>query len=639
MSNLTITGHENPSMTQKTPQENRQGVGVALLGRPAAGKSCFLAGLSLLTDADNQSPLTITPQNAEGMKLFNELRQRLQDGQWPDKTFQNQKFDVAVTKAGRKAVLTLLEASGEAILDAAVKGGKDAAAEQVKEHFGDAEALLIVLDPDSDFGPRASDARVAAVQAVAENRTGARTGRLADVAIILSKADRHPNLTDRKAAEQFVREKSPGLWNKLSESADSLAAFPISATGGQTADGSPPTDPRPTGYDELFSWLLRRRSKRAFWIKWGAALLVASVLGMVVFLGVGIAKARHEQNVQHAFALLSDPETTVQEAVEVADGLDDERVQRELVAKLNENLSQLERELVRERSEEAIGRLRDQLSAVSNVKSASIRGRVETLLATADKKLDDLVYERVSGAYGPPMLPGFESVADEYVNAAFANSGRKAEVSRWLKELHDARFEDARRVISALPKSSSEDMVRKAAAIDEHMEKFSAKYSETGRVKVRRAATLARQFAGTHHYTVTLQNSGGLDQSRTHAIFVDVNGVRVHEFQSGGRLKSKTWNEEFKINWRVGQTIKIELYDYEWGNETIARFDGSGPINLRILRGRRSPTRWNEGWRSRAPDVYVTCNVEDLSESDWEVVSDYIYPGSKWDRSLSGNDE
>ena len=617
------------------------GTRLCLLGTPGAGKTCFLAGLAVLADPDADTALRVHPEDLAGLRLFTRLRGDLRGGRWPAKTVLTEPVVVSVRRDGHAATLRVMDYGGEALREQFAAGTGDHATAEVRAHVLGSEAAVLVLDPERDLDAAADEARRTPVQALHEIRRAAGVTRPLDVAVVLSKADRLPELSDPRAARRFLARQAPGLWTRLNElggdgAGGRVGVFPVTAVGRATPPGEPPPpDPRPDGYDALFAWLLRRRIRRARWAKWGAAVLAAAAVSGVVTFGWGTWRVKEKVDTDRRVSVAADPatptETLVGEAAPDAPA--------EVAVPARENLD-AKLDALETRLSDALGEaaVRDVLRELAPFLKATpvIRVRAEGLREAAREKLDDLAFARVRDAYGPPTAANFPAVAADYLqgDTARAHAGT---VRGWMEIVRRAEWVRDRRRIAALPAGSPDGLRAKADAIDAHVAAFPEKYTDLGTRRLRRAADLARRFGGRARYEVTLVRSGGLASPRDHALFVSVGGKRLQKFTSNGEVRGMTWNESFPITWRSGETVGVELFEYEYGDESVAWFTADDPLALRLFHGRQSPTRWAGDWRSDSPDLFLECAVTGITDEDWDVLRRYIDPGASWE-SLPGGD-
>ena len=268
---------------------------VCMLGLMAAGKSTFLAGLAILGEPDRGSGLTVRGLNEKSVSYLKELGDTLRLRRWPGPTNVVNLFEIEVIAAGQVLNLLILDYPGDDFrvqLQRFVAG----AAEELRTRLAEAEACLLLLDPERELRPESEltdaernvqiDRLSALVHTVADLRSKRQTvsaaaaptgnakahaargkspGLFPDLAVVVTKADLVPELPTSAAAEAFLQRRVPNVLARLQENARHVRCFAVSAVGEteRTPEGHviPATRGRlaPRGYLELFRWLVRRR--------------------------------------------------------------------------------------------------------------------------------------------------------------------------------------------------------------------------------------------------------------------------------------------------------------------------------------------------------------------------------------------
>src|SRR5438552_2831878 len=87
-------------------------VRVSVLGSPAAGKTCFLAGLGVLREADRDTPVQVIAAGATVDRL-NELAADLRGRRWPPATTITELHELTVVVGGQALRCLIVDYPGE----------------------------------------------------------------------------------------------------------------------------------------------------------------------------------------------------------------------------------------------------------------------------------------------------------------------------------------------------------------------------------------------------------------------------------------------------------------------------------------------------------------------------------------------
>ncbi|HEY1067468.1 MAG TPA: hypothetical protein VGE52_15205, partial [Pirellulales bacterium] len=433
---------------------------VCLLGSTAAGKTCFLAGLAVLGEPNRAAGLQVHAAEATKRRL-NELGATLARGEWPAATNQTELLKLSVLRRGRIVDLVVVDypggdfERGVGALDADLAPVLDA-------HFRDADALLLLFDPQLDVLPqededpslreqrvRRQDAFLQAVRerAIEQIRAGRPTP---DVACVLTKADRWPELTDARSARRFVEKHAPHLLEKLRTLGYRTAFFPVSSVGETSyaeQDGVeydvPLTPVEPRGYEPLFDWIVARRAAKTPWprvvttgLKTLAALAVVSALALLV------PWTHDQRESQRAFAALNDSTRS-----------DGERIRGsradvwlfpapDELAATRSAFIEGRLDLLAARIDRASGdaELREGIGRLEELKKAEIgshRGRLDELKTQAAQRIEKNFYDRVVAAYRQ-RSGTFQETASDYLET-YASGAHSAEVRKLVEDERQAR--------------------------------------------------------------------------------------------------------------------------------------------------------------------------------------------------------
>ena len=258
VSSKSITGHHK----QTNPPR------ICVLGAVGAGKSTFLAGLAVLGEPNRRSGLTLAGRDDTTQATLLRFAKMLRGREWPPATNKTTLLRVVLGISGTETELLLLDYPGEDFKKALGELDSEANREFL-EFFRKSDALVLLFDPQLDLqnpDPEGlierQTAHLNAIVDLARERGGS-----LDVAVVLTKVDREPELTNRSAARVRFLHHAPELNKRLAERISDIAYFPLSAVGrpgsyASNEDHQPPSVLEPFGYDDLFKWVLSRRQAR-----------------------------------------------------------------------------------------------------------------------------------------------------------------------------------------------------------------------------------------------------------------------------------------------------------------------------------------------------------------------------------------
>lgn len=619
-----------------------------LLGSEAAGKTCFIGGLGLLAAPDRKSDFDVRGQNKDSQAYLNDLVDSLQRQTWPASTTQLRELRFDVRFQALMFDITLLDFQGEEFRRAFHERDRERL-EVLWKHLDDVDVLLLMLDPDVDLeeSPDATHPELqrrrerldAILQAVIDRcvervKSGGRTAA-PNLAVLLSKCDRKPELRDEKSAERFLSERAPQLYERLKTWAPQLRVFPVSAVGGieqhiengeatEQARIVPPKNPQPFGYERIFTWISdcklaperRRRNVRL-----GMALLLIALPFIAWF-----AQVRWRMHQLRPGLPPTEIAAIDRDVLWPAAGY-----QRHLDGIVEPALAAL-----RKRLDDAPG-MNEQLEiiaaaeALAECRHSKHQEEASRLHADASRLRRQTMFNQAKEAFDHRQAD-FEVAAETFLRTY--PQGEDAIQVRDLQRTHaqDARARE-REVVRKIPADESRFLAKKADAIATYLVRYEKE--DPNAVEMRRAEKLARRLSTGATYTVRLRSCGIFATPRDHSVKIFHKGVALREpFDSNGDTSSSRWEGDdarFQIHWEPGDELKTELWDHDLRDELAATESEKSPLSLHLLSGRRS-LAFGPGWNSTyfREGPYVEFELEGFADDDWRVLGDWIYPGEKW---------
>lgn len=638
--------------TNAGPPPRHAPIRVALLGSEGAGKTCFLAGLAVLLDPTRpQGPLAVVPNDKGTVSYLRELAATLRGQSWPPSTTMTSLLTVCVGVDGYAIDVLVIDYPGEDFREALGKLDHDKIG-QLHDHFLNSDAILLLFDPDKDVravaAPGAGEDRIerlqAPLQAVGEvwrqqNRNPDAT-RLPpkDVAVVVTKSDTVPGLTDGRKTRQFFRARAGGLDAQIHQWAKKVEYFPMSAIGRSETiqrDGRPCLVPAseltPRGYAEVFRWIVarhRRRKNRKARRLLTAALTVVAI-GALLAVGIPYLSQHAEQ--VRTENVLGDPGRSPDEKIEQTPGVQDPRARQMRRQLLEERVAELRRRLADTTNEPAAEEVLGRLQKLREAEPGVVESSIDALIQQARQKKEDMLLERVQLAFDAKSND-FTRLAHEFLDK-YPQSRNAPKVRTWLSEDEARGVSDERRAIKQIRVYNAANLSSKSDRIVEFLNRHPSpsQVPEVEAKRMRRAAELVKQFSEVKTYTVTLKSSGGFTKARKQGVWLYVGNTLLREYDSPGSSKVVTWaDDQLQFQWTAGQTVKAVLRDRNWMAENVATISDESLLALRLLGSRQALTQFERGWKEYCQNPHIHFEVKDLSEDDWKVLELYILPGDAW---------
>lgn len=624
---------------------------ICILGSEAAGKTCFLGGLAILSEPNRHSAIHVigadqAPESGSPSQRFlNDVARALRAREWPPPTTLTRDVELDLRFREHLIKIAAIDYAGESFREA-LNELDDTRQQALIDHMLVADFLLLMLDPLFDL-PDAStlsdearqhmherqNAHVAGIRKIYEDAKKNRRSDLPRVGLVVTKADLIPALSggNPEAAERFISERGGALLEKIQAWGVETACFAVSAVGSVELDAQPgivrPSAAlNPFGYDPVFDWVLtstQSRKRRRFMkrVVAPAALLIFGILLAMIL------------QIRHAANLVPDTGKDLETRVAAANSpwFSFSSVRDASDALVADELGQMRERFEALESAEELKSLRERFAILKSLRRTT-RGReindFERVLGEADRRLS---YRRIqSMAQDDPDL----LAATELFLKSFPGASEAAEVAEILRALRGRQDETDREKVRTVTvvKGDKDSLNRKAAAI---MDYIIAHPSVENADEMRQAAEAARRLAASDSFRVHLSAGGTFYRARDFKIEVFVANKGVKSLESDGKVSRATWptSEVFTVNaWTPGTAIRIEAWDLRFRNELAGSHTDSDPLSLKFL-GRKGELENVAGFSSEYLDggrFQFTSSVEGFSEDDWSLLEQFVSPGLTW---------
>lgn len=627
----------------QTAKETSNLIRVCLLGSEGSGKTCFLAGLAILGEPNRKSPLTITPTDQVTASYLDELANTLRRQEWPPPTNMTNVLTMRVGIDSSLIEIVVVDYPGEDFREA-LRTLKYEQIETLYQHYTQADAIFLLFDPHTDLlesdtvREKQIKRQMAHLQAIADiwaERCTKKSGEAhshVDVGVILTKCDTVPSLQTPSQAQTYFKAHADGLDQKIRQNANKVKYFALSAIGGESESDDnddehaiPGGKLQPFGYDQLFQWVRRRHSHR----RTRHRRLVVWITAITVIAACAAYFGYDEFARSRLYAILDNPNlSTVEKLQRTADASNND-VLRRRAKLLRDELVEVEGYLSGADSEPAISLLISLLGQYREARPGALTSEIDDLLQVADVRKEDILFQLVDDSYNG-KLSDFTEHAAKFLRE-YSKSSRCEKVRVLLGVYRTQQQQAARQRIKAMAVHDQSSLLSKSEHIFKFLEEYGKDLAEEEKMLMKRAAELGRQFSERHTYSLTLKRSGGFLKPRSQGVWLVVDGNIVEKRDSSGASRIVTWpQDELKIQWKSGESVKIILRNRAYFDKDVAWMEDRGVVALRLLGSKQVLTQFAEGWKVYCDEAFVEYQVTGISVDDWRAVEAYLTPGGVW---------
>lgn len=614
---------------------------ICVLGSEAAGKTCFLGGLAILSEPNRASEIhvigaeldTASTNGSPSQQFLNEVARTLRAGDWPPPTTLTREIELDLRFRDQLFRFDVIDYPGESFREA-LNQLDESKQKTLLEHMLRADFLLLMLDPESDL-PDDSKLSSEQRQSVHERQNahiaGIRkiyddaqiSGRaLPHIGLVITKADAYPALT---SAHAFIAERGANLLARIRSWGVETACFATSAVG-RVEGGRPARELAPAGYAEIFDWVVattrrrrRRRLTKRYLIPAG---LVLSAAALALFL--------HTNWMQQVVA---DTSRSLESRAAAANGalIATPGLRRHIDRLVAEQLGSLRERFANLRSNEELIQIRNEVALLQSLRANSRRYEIDefaTILEEGDRRLR---LRRIRSM--DPTDPELLGVAQEFIKD-YPAAVEAAEIDALIARIRDLNDETDREKVRrvSVQKDDLDSLNRKAAAIMEYVIKHrSAPESED----MEQAAAVARRLASTSPLVIRITGAGNFLKARKWElrVFVDDLDQPIARYPTDGKVKRATWDRPLKItNWKPGARIRFEIEEFRLINEIVAELEATDLLSIRTLaQNALIPVRQDFGSQYIEGGYFrIVSELDGFKREDWKLLEEYVYPGKKW---------
>lgn len=632
---------------------------VFIMGATGSGKTCCLAGLSILSEPNRNSAVHIMHDDPVTADFLDQMRSALRHGQWPPPTTKVTVLEMSLVYQGAIVDLRVIDYAGESFTGA-LHNLEYNEIQELYDFSRDADIYLLLFDPHQDLVVNGSpeleeqliERQRSHLQAIGQlwkekKHEDPQNAPMIELGLVITKSDTIPGLETPEDAEAYFQKHVPNLVSKLSQYATAVKCFPISIVGNTdpTTDEpklklGPPKTLSPTGYEQLFEWvvahkqrnLLRRTKKIASWLALASALAVA---GPLIYREMTSASMR---------STLTNPGLSDVEQCESISGISwiNGRTKKERDAFLSKVLTNYKDQKDQATSSEEFRRLSDKIDRISVCKIGSFSVEFQELATAVQKREREIRFraliEDSDRSPRPVTLPErCNAFIQEFQTGDDVNA-----VRRILTGVQEDEIKKQRKRIGAMTCGNPIEVAAKAAEIQKFLQDYEKKVSPDEATAMQHAAVLAKLASGEGsrlEWIINLKRSGNLNAADYQSVIISRQRLsgELHKFD-GSQIsgKTRTWSDaRTSIRWKVGEPLSIILRIEGYLQDTdIGYTSNSSPLAIAIF---SKQTRLDvvSGQQGYGTDLVVEFEVvapngEQVTESDWNALKSYIWPGDKW---------
>ena len=623
---------------------------VFLLGCRGAGKTSFLSGLALLSRGGSDSRFQLVTEDGPTTRMITDLRAWSEQQQWPPPTSSMSPLTFALSYGSpygvRRFQITVLDYPGEDLLEAMEKLDFEGR-RPLEEQFERAAYILVVADPTQDLitplntdaveARRRQDALVQAVNQLIRQRrqsAAARRGR-PEIAILISKRD-VLNRDKEVSVATIVRKNEPFIRNLTRFSASRPLCFPVTSCGETTinADGHvlPPPAPRPGGYEELFDWLSRRhfwaRNRRLVAFTGGVFLLV-----LLVALGFHFWRQHKEETLVTTIeeCPIGEVVSVVQRARRLkgqpADALD-RRVRSEL--------ERIEKELDGGPTGDRLRGLGSELGQLQGLPPTAYARDLSETARHIETAQEEALFSAIKAEQRTGDTVRLLGLISEY-KRGFPAGNHRAEVGHIYERAVGEQQAAARGRVRAIPIINRENLASKAKELRNYLKSYS---DDPHAADMGKAASLAESVAATDSLRLRFKGCGFAEAKgkRYHEVRCFINGELRASCEAEAKSAASTFDKVLDVSYADWPSLRIELWDLNWGNEKIAQSDLDVLRDLAILDGKSRFMLTDTGGYWSCAEAYIIIEIQWRKDQGWSPVSAedlqsygrFIAPGREW---------
>lgn len=616
---------------------------VIILGSELSGKTCFFAGLGIVSEPDRADEISFSTTD-KAKAYLHELTSALRGQTWPAPTSRNVQQEVIGWVHYRKLNLSLrlIDFSGEMFRE--IAEGKPLPP-SIFSAIRNADYLLLAFAPDVDMvgdnAPQTIIDRLDALITVLHKQYLQQSEeRQTRVAVIVTKADLlSNNHMSPPATRDFFANRLPNLYQKMQRFFPDLQVFSVSAVGATEKNDSGASIPskklNPWGYEQIFDWIISdiRARRRIKIVKSIGGLIAISFILVAIYVGIDSHRKNNAATEFNNLYRVGVTSGNWQDFKNVVPRLSkryywsqvDEILKSSANARAGANYNRHEAE-----------RWRYTLQALLGSADPYSQNDLQEHFSFWISSIENGDFNEIEQLYTRGEA-SFPQRAIEFLNR-YPNSPHRETVYSWLDEQYRGSRSQSARYIGSLEVKCKESLRKKIEEIGKFLNSHPNVPNKSDIEKASSAANRLLLAILRNQISIELRSIGQLQKAAWLRLKI-FTGEGSEEVESGDWNWTEVHSFEGKKtvtlpNWSPGDAIKVELH-YDGGKfskrRVVAEKKLTDGIALAHLAGKLvldvKPKK--EGYFVK-PGPVLECTVPGFEDRDWKMIKDWISPGNRW---------
>jgi hypothetical protein len=627
---------------------------ICILGGPGSGKTCFLAGLALLSESTQKNTFQLKGKSGSKTHVWlTELSRTIRALEWPAATTGTKLFELDFVTKGRVIPMKMIDYAGDSLYETGGDLDQEITVD-IGNFLNSCNTIILLLDPtvdviesafadpdDLNYSTERVSSLLSAVLGPSLNDTLAKM----DVALVISKADTVAGDLDSESAKRMIKSTLPGFYEKITAYCKNtrLGFFFISSVGATQPgiDGydQPGSELNPQGYEALFDWIIsgRDEKKRAKLIRpWSIAFFLCVLAAAVGWYLYGLKTD-----------LIVNPTSSLAEKIQTYNWLPykTQTIERAMDEIVERNLTNFRNDMESAKTEAQLEDIRSKMAILRELKNTIYEHEIQNLDNKIISKQEEILVDKIKfyidnnnleeatiniGQYKEKYPRGILITKVNEMELILTNKHKES----LLRQINDVTT--TRRSKSSWP-AFLED---KAKAIETYLNDSQISISDAKRSEIKKAVELARYFSKNSEFSLTVLGANGLAEPYDTYLKIQINGKSPTTIQTDSQdSKNPSWNKNERIRWSPGDQVTIEwYYDGYLGDDIMAQENTEAFWSIEKLFGTVSLITQSDGRKKMGQTPQIKFDLigsqsggsKRFEPNDWTLLKNYIHPGDAW---------
>ena len=611
---------------------------ICILGSPAAGKTTFLAGLAIIGEPNRGSGVTLLTRGSSHVFL-RELSETLRNQAWPPSTNRTEVIDGIIKYRDTLINFHLIDFPGGDHENMASQQDIDVN-EKLRTLLKEADFVLMLMDPEIDIKPfnqldrKATNYLMRRQQAHLQSVLEASNSKLPELAVILTKRDKYPEIADNTHAVEYVKQHAGGFLNNLCGKFKSVKIFSISAVGATEIENRngksfpiPANNLEPTGYIEILNWMCREIR----WKTWRSTFIYSGVAALSLAISLLIVRnVLYKWADDYAVIMANQSLSFVEKMQSPVPwwpiGINPEELKYN---QAKTYFNDLANKIATANSKARIAQLENELTSILPYISGLSRKLHDDALVQLNTNLEGIMWLEISTAVSREINDAeIGKICQEYVSKF--RLGKHIDEVKSIYDKIQGKFEnESKLAIRQVVVDDKRSMLVKATKISEHIVKFREKMPNNG-IDAEKAIQLARKFAVQNQYTIETNRIVGF--AYNYNIYVNYwqGQIKIGKIKSIKNGNAFQWpSPTVPVNWSSGDSIQIVIHDNGYFYcPIICDLEVSGPDAILRLMDNDKYFTTNSDYNESQVQGYF--RVNEIGQDEYDAFRNYILPGDYW---------